>query len=220
MAAEISRKLGLISVVPSDHSVRVSKIPASADAMNSMVTMIGHADENRELNKHSNRSRTLSLMSSSSRIPKIFPSSEMHTSLDREIRSIDGKKCPLPAQKLSKNSKKAFANKEILLESQFKKIFPSMTFANEPLPPTGSQNSRQDQFLAFLSSQISSPSTPAGTTIAIDLPDEHQERPTSSASSISSVQKSVISIQSLPTNLEQIKTVSISISTFFFQFFS
>ncbi|KAL4003224.1 C2 domain family protein [Acanthocheilonema viteae] len=195
-------------VVPSDHSVRISKIPASANAMNPMITMIGHTDENCKPTRHSKCSRTLSLLSlSSSGMPKTFPLSEMHTVLDQEILSqMDRRKCFLPAQQTNKSLQKTLENKEILLENQLKKIFPLMIFTNEPsLSPMESQYSRQDQFLAFSPTHIASPSNPTGTTIAIACSNQEGAM-TSSTSSTSSAQKSVMSLESLPTNLEQIKT--------------
>lgn len=206
---KFAKKLGLISVVPSDHSVRVSKIPASADAMNPMTTMIAHIDESCKLIKHSNCSRTLS---SSSGIQKTFTTFETQITSDQEIASqIDGGKCFFPVQQANKSPKKTSENKEVSVENKLKKIFPLMMFSNEPLP-TASQRNQQDQFLAFSPSHTSSPSSPVGTTIAADFPKQqapNQERTISSASSTSSAQKSVISFESLPANLELIKTVSV-----------
>ncbi|VDM17164.1 unnamed protein product [Wuchereria bancrofti] len=63
-----------------------------------------------------------------------------------------------------------------------------------------------DQFLAF----SSSPASPSGAMMMTDLQSKqqilNQEFTTSSASSISSVQKSIMSLESLPTNLDQTKT--------------
>uniref|UniRef100_A0A0R3RQ46 RabBD domain-containing protein n=1 Tax=Elaeophora elaphi TaxID=1147741 RepID=A0A0R3RQ46_9BILA len=197
-------------VVPSDHSMRVSKIHASAETVNPTMTMSDHADESCRLIRHSNCSRTLS---SSSGIQKTLLSSEMHTNLEQEIPpQVDGKKCFFPAQQASKSSKKAPGSKDILLESQFKKIFPLMLFTNEPSPSAASQPSQQDQFSAFSSTHTSSPSSPAGTTVAAGLTKQlapNQEPAASSASSTSSARKSVMSLESLPANLEQIKTVKV-----------
>uniref|UniRef100_A0A1I7VU70 Rabphilin-1 n=1 Tax=Loa loa TaxID=7209 RepID=A0A1I7VU70_LOALO len=185
-----------------DSGVRVSKIPASADAMNPITTMIEH-DESCKYIKYSNCSQ---ISSSSSGIQKIWPSSEMHSILDQEIPSqIDDEKCLFSAQQTNKSSKKASGSKEILLENQLRKIFPLIMSTNESLP-MGSQYSQEDRSLAFSSS-------PAGTTIMAELPKQqvpNLESATSSASSTSSAQKSVISLENLSANLKENKTKEIT----------
>ncbi|VDK85477.1 unnamed protein product [Litomosoides sigmodontis] len=191
-------------VVPSDRSVRGSAIPTSVDFVNPLVTMIGHADGSHSVAKHSNRSQNLL----SSRIPKILPPFEAHGTLDQEIQSqMDGKRCSRPAEQTNKNWRNTFESEEVLLENQLKKVFPLMTSANEPLSSIGSQQSGQDQ---FPSSHTLSPPSAARTTLAVDLLNQHalnHEHPaTTPPSSTSSALKSVMSLESLPTNLEQTKT--------------
>lgn len=173
--------------------------------------MIGHTDESHNVAEHSNPSETLL----SSRIPKIFPSLEACRTLDQEIPSqMNGKKCSLLAQQTSKSSKKTSESEEMLLENQLKEVYPLMTSANELLSPIGSQHSGEDQ---FPSTYTLSPPSAARTTVAVDLSNQHalnDEHPTTSPSSPSSAQKSVMSVESLSTNLEQIKTVCISIFSF------
>ncbi|KAK6102300.1 C2 domain family protein [Brugia pahangi] len=158
-------------VVPSDHSVRLSKIPASANLINpnGMLIMDDNTDnENGKHIKHSSCSQAVASVD----IHKIFPSTELHTILDQQ--------------------------------------FSSQTYGKKYFNPTQQTRSdkyyQPDQFLAF----SSSPASPSGTMIMTDLQSKqqilNQEFTASSASSISSAQKSIMSLGSLPTNLEQIKT--------------
>ncbi|VDM15294.1 unnamed protein product [Wuchereria bancrofti] len=112
-------------VVPSDHSVRLSKIPASANLINPNGMLImeniddndddddddnDDDDESGKHIKHSNYPQAITSFG----IQKIFPSIEMHTILDQEFSSqIYGKKCFNPA---AQQSSKKF-EKQILLKN-------------------------------------------------------------------------------------------------------
>ncbi|VDO42257.1 unnamed protein product [Onchocerca flexuosa] len=203
-------------VVPSDHSIRLSKIPASADFMNPL-TIIANVDGNSKLLKHSNYSQPLTI---SPGIQKLFPSPEMNTTLEpfhclpeSELPSSQSneRKFMFSMQQGNKRSKKIFENEEILLESQLNKIFPLMMPVNEPLSTTRvSQCDQCDQILKFSPSRLTSPLSPPGTMILVaDSPRKqvtNSERAESSVSSASSARKSVISLESLPANLEKFKT--------------
>ncbi|MCP9257626.1 Double C2-like domain-containing protein beta [Dirofilaria immitis] len=184
-------------VVPSDHSIRISNIPASADAMNPSLTMIAHVDESNKFLNYSNYPQTLK---ASTRIQKTILSSEIPS-----LQSHDGKSS-LSMQQESKNSKEISENNDILLE----KIFPLMILANEQSSSVAfPQYNQEEQLLTFSPSYTASPSSPVGTIITPTDSSKKQapnhESTVSSASSTSSIRKSMVSLESLPANLEKLK---------------